>query len=599
MKKCLTLTIFLFLIVSAKAQNSSVENQILLGNFLNDIENTFTFSDTWFSKNLLFGQSPYNSTALKYNNVYLNSMVDGSMRPDYLIPHNSSFIANRNKPDLYSTSNSLGAYIDINKPSYDTNLFKAVIQGGNIFGSNMVDYYGKKKNWRWNSSINYITSENFDKSSSHDYSTGLTRINSDFRSFSGNLRVGVYDNNSMLDAEFIYTSSVTGIPFELNKQNAVLIREPDYKFNLLNIQFASSLNSNFKIEGNLFYIRNKTIIESSLKSIVDSDSTYKKSFEENKFGWNSRLIIKNSLLPPTEISFNYSREALKYQANQGLSVEQYEIEKLVTGIKMYDKFEYWSYDIAIKYMLHNPLTILHNNLAQSNSNIEYYSDFDISVFKQVSLLLNHSRISVLPPLYYTYPSLNHGLIPINDKSFGTKYSYSLGVNLKMQELSSLELHFFHEQSSNQHLPYSLLNYNHEMIPDGINSNGMRFCLKSDLYIFKLHSNLDYYTENVQIFDSYGREIAIPSLQVHFRVFDEYNFGLKWLMEYSHAGDRKSVLGEAVIEDFSLINLHLCYKVYKQNELFVSINNLGDVNYEFIKGYPMPGINFIAGFKLIL
>ena len=50
-------------------------------------------------------------------------------------------------------------------------------------------------------------------------------------------------------------------------------------------------------------------------------------------------------------------------------------------------------------------------------------------------------------------------------------------------------------------------------------------------------------------------------------------------------------------DYALLNLHLEANVNKWLDIFVSGNNLFDAQYQIDYGYPMPGVNYMAGVKL--
>jgi len=53
----------------------------------------------------------------------------------------------------------------------------------------------------------------------------------------------------------------------------------------------------------------------------------------------------------------------------------------------------------------------------------------------------------------------------------------------------------------------------------------------------------------------------------------------------------------VTQDYALLNARLTALPLKYLELFVAGNNLLNTSYQINNGYPMPGINFNAGFNL--
>lgn len=48
------------------------------------------------------------------------------------------------------------------------------------------------------------------------------------------------------------------------------------------------------------------------------------------------------------------------------------------------------------------------------------------------------------------------------------------------------------------------------------------------------------------------------------------------------------------QDFTLLNVRASYQVFKWTEVFVNVRNLLNEDYQIFNGYPMPGMNFIAG-----
>jgi len=53
----------------------------------------------------------------------------------------------------------------------------------------------------------------------------------------------------------------------------------------------------------------------------------------------------------------------------------------------------------------------------------------------------------------------------------------------------------------------------------------------------------------------------------------------------------------VTQNYTLLNARLTAQPLKCLELFVAGNNLLNTTYQINSGYPMPGINYNAGFNL--
>jgi vitamin B12 transporter len=62
-------------------------------------------------------------------------------------------------------------------------------------------------------------------------------------------------------------------------------------------------------------------------------------------------------------------------------------------------------------------------------------------------------------------------------------------------------------------------------------------------------------------------------------------------------------GKDKLGDITLVNARVSYrfdfKSFRMNdsEVFVAINNIFNQDYEYAKGYPMPGRTFFAGFSM--
>lgn len=51
------------------------------------------------------------------------------------------------------------------------------------------------------------------------------------------------------------------------------------------------------------------------------------------------------------------------------------------------------------------------------------------------------------------------------------------------------------------------------------------------------------------------------------------------------------------EDYATLNLRISYQIFRQLQLFLNLDNITDTKYVINKGYPMPGITAMGGFKL--
>ncbi len=58
-----------------------------------------------------------------------------------------------------------------------------------------------------------------------------------------------------------------------------------------------------------------------------------------------------------------------------------------------------------------------------------------------------------------------------------------------------------------------------------------------------------------------------------------------------------------LDDITLVNARLSYRFdyrplrLSDSEVFLAVNNIFNQDYEYAKGYPMPGTTFFAGFSM--
>ncbi|MBX3045030.1 MAG: hypothetical protein KIT33_15470 [Candidatus Kapabacteria bacterium] len=576
---------------------------ITFGNDLSFNPGLFGFSDSWFVRGLIFRKSPYNAFQVKYNGVLLNSVTDGSMRGDLLvIPyHKSNYVIS--EPDILSNSESLAGYLNINRKNADSTSVTALIEGGNVFGGASANISGKKNYLKWSSGVSYITSAGFDVSADKPDTIGFARTNTGFDKISGNARLNISDSKSSLDAEFIYSQSTQSLPFDLYPEANIFLKEPDFKLNLFNLMFETSVSQGLVLRGNLFYLRTKSILEKYDDSFLINkqlQSSFTKTFEENRFGLNSVLQFDIPNIPPGELSLNYSRESLKYQPDNGLIVNRYEIEKLNFGFKLSEEFDLWEYKLLASYRILNPLTAYQDQIIEGFSNIDYSFDFGIKLTDYLKINGDLTRSSMLPHLYLIYPEINESQLFPGIAETTINQTVEIGINLLILKRILIDLKYFNSNFSNIQVPFDISGSISREIPNSMNVHGLSFSRYADIYLAYMQLDAVYFLESQSIFDQFGREIIIPEISVKSQIYNSYDFGLSWLVESIFVSGRESSLPESRSPvDFWIFNAKLSQKVFQNNEVYLRLNNLTDVYYEYIQGMPMPGIYFIAGIKLIL
>lgn len=604
--KLFLLSIIILIFFSGKDIIAELSNyddkKLLIGDVLNSESGIFGISDSWFMRNLIFRQSPYNALTVKYNNVVLNNVSDGSFRGDLLFLNSSSEVSFHGHSDIYSNSESLSGTVNITNKMTDSTNLVTIIEGGNIFGSTSFDYTRVKNYVKFNAGVNYITSGNFDVSQNKPENVNLTRNNSSFDKVSANGRLGVSDNKSLLDAEFIYSQSWQNFPVNTNINQQFFLDEPDYKLNLFNLMFATKVNSNYEISGNIFYLRTKSIFESFDNAefqTMNLPSSFVKSFEESRFGWNSKLEFNLDNIPPGNLTLNYSRETLKYQGNSGLPVNRYELEKLNLGFEIHDKLELWDYSIGLNYRIINPLTTYQDEFFSSYSNVDYFFIFGINLTKKMAVRAALSRSSMLPQMYLIYSDINHGGLFRGIDETTANFNLETGIVINPLNKTSLSINYFNNQFSNVHVPFALLDNHTELTDNNMSSHGFNFNINSDIGLAHVGILSQFFLTKENVFDNFGRELIVPDLMINLRLFNYYEFGFSWLVESTFISGRESFSNDKNLQDFAIFNIRLSQELFNKNELFLRVNNLTNIYYEYFSGMPMPGINFIAGIKIII
>jgi outer membrane cobalamin receptor len=608
----LCLVLFLFISFNSvdvicqesNSNNSSAKNNCSL--FLGDTFNSsaiYGISDSWFDRYFIFRQSPYNSLSVTYKNVSLNSIIDGSFRSDLFLHHNIDISFNTDETDILVNTDKLSANTKLNSSLNDSSLINLKLQGGNIFGSTVLGLKGKSDFITWSANVDYLTSSGFDISKSKSESIGFARPNSGNEKLTAGFNVGIDDKKSKINLEFIYSQGKQEFPFSLNKNEQIYIREPDSKFNLVNLQFKTILDNDLKLFGNIFYTRNKNIVEkfdSSNFKTTNLESSFIKSFEESKYGWNSALEFTAGVLPPGLISLNYSRESVSYQQNSGKVLKHFSYERLSLGTRFFDTSSALGYSFTAGYKLLNPLTVYSNLILDNFSDFEYSFLLKLAVGDDLNLSGSLSRSIMLPMAYLIYPELNQLNISTGNLETTINNSLQFGVNFNYSDNFRLNLNYFNSYYENIQIPFSLVEYSIENIQSKFNSSGLEFTAGIDIYIVDIIFNANYYFNRISIFDNFGRELLIPNLNVNVELKKKFDFGMDLAFKIKYISDRESLNDKTFLpEDFFLLNFYINQKILGENSLFLKINNLMDKYYEIYKDMPMPGIFFVAGINLIL
>ncbi len=588
------------LIYSSQEDNSNQKN-LFLNDCLSKLSQIYSISDTWFDRYYIFRQSPYNSYSIIYNDVPLNNILDGSFSNNLFLLSNSEYQTKQQSIDIFTNTNSLLNGVNISDTDIDSNLINLKIQGGNIFGNSAFILRNKSDNLYWTTKINYITSSGYDISRKKNDSISLSRSNSANEQLSVNFKFGIFDNKSSISLEYNFSQINQQFPYSLRKNEQIYLREPNTKYNFINIKFNTLMNSDLNILGNLYFVRKNTFMERFDNNEFNSmnlETSFKKYFDESKYGINSSIEFTEGILPPGIIALNYNRENIKYQNNSEKAINSFSLERLSLGIDFFDTTSVLSYDFSIYYKILNPLTVYMDFELNTYKDYEYSFLLKLAIYKNLKIHSLLSRNIMLPLPYLIYPELNEINLSSNNIENTINQTFEFGMNYTINNKLSLEINYFNSYFDNIQIPYSLINFSIENIESKFNSVGFELALVFNFDIVEIILNTNYYFNNISIFDNLGRELMIPNWNTNLTINKKFDFGLNFSINVKYIYDRKSNIDENFIaKDYCLINLFINQAIWGKNSVYLKINNLLDKYYEIFRNNPMPGIFFVAGINL--
>lgn len=598
--------------VFSKSSNDSLENlnyvsyksnEIFIQDNIKELPGIFPVSDTWFTRENSYRQAENNYLSFQLDNVNLNSIIDGTFRNSQIFNNFSVLSISSRNNNIFNNSYSLQGFLNASNKFYDSTFLKVIFQGGNIFGSTSLEFNGKYKFLRWISKIDYLVSGGFDISSSKPDSLNLSRENTGLNKFGAQTGFLVGDSKSSISLFGYFAQGSQNYPYNIIRNSAIYLKESESRQNLFNLKFNSEINYNLNLKGNLFYVRDKYIIERFDDNLMNSkilSSSFTKAFEEFKYGWNSAIDFapdENFILSYT---FNYAREALNYQPNSGFLVKKYEIEKAATATELKGSNEYFDYFIDLGYRLLNPLTAYSDKMLESFSDFEYAFGADIKILNSIVLKGSVTRNIMLPQMYLIYSELNPIDLSLNKLESTINNSFEIETFVRLDSNNSVSLKYFSSTIRNIAPHFSYIEYDLEKIKFTKEINGLEFSSFLNLDLFQLNLKADYNFNRNSIFNIYGQELTLPKMNFKINIFDKYDFGFNWRINSFIMIDKISASDQPNnSRNILILNANFGMEVFKNNEIFLNLNNFLDEYYEIISGMPMHGINFWAGIKLIL
>lgn len=566
----------------------------------------YPLSDTWLTRSYGVRQGNFSSIAVKYKGLHVNSVLDGSLNmiPFWNISNDMIFL--NNGLDARSCSDDFFGHINIESSNSDSSNFNLILGGGNIFGGSILGYKSRSGYLSWQINGEYLTSSGFDISDGSQLFQGIGSDNSDLSKLCLNGSFGIDDKNSFIFLDFLFSDVSQGFPISESEDFKYFMRNPDNKTNLINLRFSTLINNIFILSGNIFYYRNRYIIEKFDNENMNSYSlqdSYKKTFEESRYGWNTELLYSGSALPPVKFSLNYAREGIIYQANQGLNIENYMLEKIKMGIIIQEDNELLKYIFGFAYKLSNPLSFVPDKVLSSVSNFEYIAKLSFSVANFTQIYASHSRKAMLPQMYSYYQSLSESTFLNAEIESAISTNYEAGLIFgKLGVLSDLlidgQITYFISDVNNLSLPFSFVKYSLESAPSNFTTDGLELSLVISHDNYAANFNAIFNFSEILHFDNFGREIIYPRFLLNVGISAKYDFGLLIRVNSNIFNNLNSNLKDAEMKkNFTLFNVDIEQKVFNNNSFFVRAHNITNEYYEIYSGFPMPGASFAAGIRL--
>ncbi len=232
-------------------------------------------------------------------------------------------------------------------------------------------------------------------------------------------------------------------------------------------------------------------------------------------------------------------------------------------------------------------------------------------YKDTRLHMGYARGVVYPGLEVAV--MSETVIPMLGESWKslsaeTTDHYEMGIEHDFGQRATVDLTFFYEDGKDRYVIVP------PPPPPPTYSNVESFTIKGveASVTARPMSNLSLFT-GITWLDSdptdlpYAPEITFSS-GLNWKLFDKFKLSMDcaWLtdMFVNSQARKKDAPNVNEVDGYFLANAKLSYDIFKKSndyeaEFFIAGENLTDADYEYLPGYPMPGINCMAGiiFKL--
>lgn len=598
--------------------NNNDDNQTSYGNTIIANDSVISFYDSFFLDEVLSNYSLYydipedfdknvvsllwssgRSTTVLFDGIQLNSTLYGDF--DFLrLPYNISQVihVSTSLPTSKQSSYNNAGCISLQSGREFKYLNKINVQGGNALGSSNFSLFGGKSTFFWNIAGNFYTSNGHTISSDKPDSISILRQNSKARHYSLFAKAGIKDDNSLLMLSVFFSDISRDIPRNIY-YDSLRAQEIGGGLSLVNLEFVTILNSFVSIEGNIYFKGSTRDINGSFSNVSLVDTHFSTKEDEQSLGANVHTKLRIIEDVRTNLNFGYRREVTSMTTLMN-SIEDYGRistetlnAKFEIGSKLSDLFDV---NAAIEYLIFHPII---------TNEIEKFSDLNrIDTYLQLISHLSKNIVwsnfakfgGQLPPLVLM--SEKFLLVPIQSEPKIEKINH-LSSSLSWQFSESGSLAFSYNYLDVKDVSFvGFSDSELVVLGDGeYKIHGIGVDFQANLMDFIIILRGDYKLNNDDSVSVFNR----PHSQLFVQVSHAFEFGFEFKLEAKFQGetqDYDSIEQHLIdLDEFTVFNIRFSQKVFKQNEIFLRVNNITDDFRLKSWGNPIKGRNFIAGINL--
>jgi hypothetical protein len=539
------------------------------------------------------------STTVFFDGIPLNSTLYGDF--DFLrLPYNISQVmrVNTSFPSSKQSPYNSSAYISLQSGREYQYLNKINVQGGNALGSAHFSLFGGKSTFFWNIAGNFYTSNGHTISSDKPDSISILRQNSKARHYSLFAKAGIKDDNSKLMLSVFFSDISRDIPLNIY-YDSLRAQEIGGGLSLVNLEFVTILNNVFSIEGNIYFKGSNRDINGSFSNVAINDTHFSSKEDEQSLGANVHTKMRIIEGIRTNLNLGYRREITSMTTYMN-SVEDYgriSTETLNAKFDVGSKLsEYIDLNAAIEYLVFHPISTNEIEMMSNLSSIDAYLQLVTHLSKNISWS-NFAKIGgQLPPLVLM--SEKFSSVPIqSDPKIEKVNHFSSSLSWQFSESGSLAFSYnFLETRDVSYVGFS--DSELVVLRDGeYKIHGIGVDFRANVMDFIIILRGDYKLNNDGTVSVFNR----PRSQMFAQISHAFKFGFEFNLEAKYQGatqDYDSIEQRLIdLDEFTVFNIRVSQQVFKQNEIFLRINNITDDFRLKSWGNPIKGRNFIAGINL--